>query len=96
MMREAAATRTTAEWMALCAEHHIPAMRANEMTTLFDDPHFKAVGFFEEREIKSEGRYRAMRPGLKFEKSPCAIRLDPPTVGESTAEVLAELGVAKG
>jgi crotonobetainyl-CoA:carnitine CoA-transferase CaiB-like acyl-CoA transferase len=92
MMRDAAATRTTAEWMALCAEHHIPAMRANEMTTLFDDPHFKAVGFFEEREIASEGRYRAMRPGLKFSKSPCSIRLDPPTIGEHTAEVLSKRG----
>ena len=91
MMREAAATRTTDEWMALCAEHHVPAMRANELSTLFDDPHFKAVGFFEEREIASEGRYRAMRPGLKFAKSPCAIRLDPPTVGEHTAEVLREI-----
>lgn len=91
MMREAAATRTTEEWMRLCAEHHIPAMRANEMSTLFDDPHFKAVGFFEEREIKSEGRYRAMRPGLKFSQSPCAIRLDPPTVGEHTVEVLREI-----
>ena len=91
MMREAAATRTTEEWMGLCAEHHIPAMRANEMSTLFDDPHFKAVGFFEEREIASEGRYRAMRPGLNFSKTPCAIRLDPPTVGEHTGEVLAEL-----
>lgn len=88
MMREAAATRTTEEWMQLCAEYHVPAMRANEMTTLFDDPHFKAVDFFEEREIKSEGRYRTMRPGLKFQKTPCSIRLDPPTVGEHTAEVL--------
>jgi crotonobetainyl-CoA:carnitine CoA-transferase CaiB-like acyl-CoA transferase len=88
MMRDAAATRTTEEWMQLCAEHHIPAMRANEMTTLFEDPHFKAVGFFEEREIKSEGRYRAMRPGLKFAKSPCSIRLDPPTIGEHTDEVI--------
>jgi crotonobetainyl-CoA:carnitine CoA-transferase CaiB-like acyl-CoA transferase len=91
MMADAAATRTTDEWMELCAEHHIPAMRANEMTTLFDDPHFKAVGFFEEREIASEGRYRAMRPGLKFAKSPCEIRLDPPTVGQDTAEVLREI-----
>jgi crotonobetainyl-CoA:carnitine CoA-transferase CaiB-like acyl-CoA transferase len=88
MMADAA---TTDEWMKLCAEHHIPAMRANEMTTLFDDPHFKAVGFFEEREIASEGKYRAMRPGLKFAKSPCAIRLDPPTVGQDTAEVLREI-----
>lgn len=90
MMREAALTHTTQEWMDLCDTHHIPAMRANEMTTLFDDPHFKAVGFFEEREIASEGRYLAMKPGLKFSKTPCSIRLDPPTIGEHTDEVLGE------
>lgn len=90
MMREAALTHTTAEWMDLCDKHHIPAMRANETSTLFEDPHFKAVGFFEEREIASEGRYLAMKPGLNFSKSPCSIRLDPPTIGEHTDEVLAE------
>jgi crotonobetainyl-CoA:carnitine CoA-transferase CaiB-like acyl-CoA transferase len=90
MMREAALKYTTAEWMELCDKHHIPAMRANEASNLFDDPHFKAVGFFEEREIASEGRYVAMRPGLKFSKSPCSIRLDPPVIGEHTDEVLAE------
>jgi crotonobetainyl-CoA:carnitine CoA-transferase CaiB-like acyl-CoA transferase len=90
MMREAALTHTTQEWMDLCDTHHIPAMRANEMTTLFEDPHFKAVGFFEERQIASEGRYLAMKPGLNFSKSPCSIRLDPPTIGEHTDEVLGE------
>jgi crotonobetainyl-CoA:carnitine CoA-transferase CaiB-like acyl-CoA transferase len=88
MMREAALTHTTQEWMDLCDKHHIPAMRANEMSTLFEDPHFKAVGFFEERQIASEGRYLAMKPGLNFSKSPCSIRLDPPTIGEHTDEVL--------
>jgi crotonobetainyl-CoA:carnitine CoA-transferase CaiB-like acyl-CoA transferase len=92
MMRDAAATRTTDEWMRLCDEHDIPAMRANELTTLFEDPHLKAVGFFEEREIASEGRYRAMRPGLRFAKTPCAIRRDPPTIGEHTDEVMREAG----
>jgi crotonobetainyl-CoA:carnitine CoA-transferase CaiB-like acyl-CoA transferase len=90
MMREAALTHTTQEWMDLCEKHHIPAMRANEMSTLFEDPHFKSVGFFEEREIASEGRYLAMKPGLKFSKTPCSIRLDPPTIGEHTDEVLGE------
>jgi crotonobetainyl-CoA:carnitine CoA-transferase CaiB-like acyl-CoA transferase len=91
MMREAALQHTTEEWMQLCAEHHIPAMRANETSTLFDDPHFKAVDFFEEREIKGEGRYRTMRPGLKFAKSPCSIRYEPPSIGEHTGEVLKEI-----
>lgn len=94
MMREAAATRTTKEWMDLCAEYSVPAMRANDGDSLFDDPHLKAIGFFEEREIKSEGKYRAMRPGLQFEKSPSAIRLDPPAIGEHTDEVLAMLDKA--
>ncbi len=88
MMRDAAAAHTTDEWMALCAKHHIPAMRANELSTLFDDPHFKAVDFFVEREIAGEGRYRTMRPGLNFEKTPCAIRIDPPAIGTHTDEVL--------
>lgn len=91
MMREAALTHTTDEWMALCDKHHIPAMRANEMSTLFDDPHFKAVDFFQEREIEGEGRYRTMRPGLNFAKSPCSIRYEPPAIGEHTAEVLKEI-----
>jgi crotonobetainyl-CoA:carnitine CoA-transferase CaiB-like acyl-CoA transferase len=65
-------------------------MRANEMSTLFDDPHLKSVGFFEEREIEGEGRYLAMRPGLRFSKSPCSIRLDPPAIGAHTDEILSE------
>ena len=52
----------------------------------------KATGFFEERELPGGiGRYRAMKPGLRFEKSPCAIRLDPPRTGQHTEEVLAEI-----
>jgi crotonobetainyl-CoA:carnitine CoA-transferase CaiB-like acyl-CoA transferase len=92
MMREAAATKTTEEWMRICAENSIPAMRANELSTVFEDPHLKATGFFEMREIAGEGRYRAMRPGLRFSKTPSAIRFDPPKIGEHTDEILRETG----
>jgi len=92
MLNEAAATRTTEEWLKICAEVSIPAMRANRLDEVFEDPHFKATGFFEERELPGGiGRYRAMKPGLRFEKSPCAIRLDPPRTGQHTEEVLAEI-----
>jgi crotonobetainyl-CoA:carnitine CoA-transferase CaiB-like acyl-CoA transferase len=92
MMREAALTRTTGEWMRICAENSIPAMRANELSTVFDDPHLKATGFFELREIAGEGRYRAMRPGLRFSKTPSDIRLDPPRIGEHSDEIMRDLG----
>jgi len=92
MMAEAAATKTTAEWMALTAEHSIPAMAANHAREVLDDPHLAAT-LFEERDLPGEGRYRAMRPPLRFEKTPTAIRRDPPELGADTAEVFAEFGI---
>lgn len=93
MLAEAAATRTTEEWLAICAEASIPAMRANRLNEVFDDPHLKATGFFETRELPGgAGAYRAMRPGLKFEKTPAAIRRDPPRLGQDTDAVLKEVG----
>ncbi len=97
LMEEAALTRTTAEWMAACAEAAIPAMRANRLGELFDDPHLKATGFFETRALPAGmGHYRAMKPPLKFSKTPMAIRRDPPTIGQHTDEVLAELEAGPG
>ena len=90
MMEEAALVHTTAEWMDLCAQHSIPAMRANRPEDLFDDPQLKQT-LFEERQLEGEGTYRAMKPGLRFAKTPVSIRRDPPPVGRHTAEVLAEL-----
>ncbi|HAH09694.1 MAG TPA: CoA transferase [Alphaproteobacteria bacterium] len=90
-MQQAALSRTTEEWMALCAEHSIPAMRANPLSTVFEDPHFAATGFFETRTLPSGDQYRAMRPGLRFAKSPCAIHTDPPEVGADTEGVLGQV-----
>ena len=92
MMGEAAATRTTADWMALTAEHSIPAMAANHAREVLDDPHLMTT-LFEERDLPGEGRYRAMRPPLRFEKTPTAIRRDPPELGADTEAVLAEFGI---
>jgi crotonobetainyl-CoA:carnitine CoA-transferase CaiB-like acyl-CoA transferase len=87
MMREAAASRTTDEWLKLCAENHIPAMRANTLDTVIDDPHLKSVDFFQIREHESEGRWRAMRPPVKFSKTPLRIRRNPPRLGQHSEEV---------
>jgi crotonobetainyl-CoA:carnitine CoA-transferase CaiB-like acyl-CoA transferase len=44
------------------------------------------------REIEGEGRYRAMRPGLRFGKTPSTIRFDPPKIGEHTGQIMREVG----
>jgi crotonobetainyl-CoA:carnitine CoA-transferase CaiB-like acyl-CoA transferase len=91
MMSEAAATRTTEAWMALCQEHSIPAMRVNRPEEIFEDPQLKTT-LFELRAIEGEGPYRAMKPGLRFAKTPASIRRDAPRLGAHTQEVLGELG----
>ncbi len=94
MMAEATATRTTAEWLALCAEHAIPAMVANRPEDIFADPQLRET-LFETRQLEGEGPYRAMRPGLRFAATPAAIRRDPPPLGRDTAQVLAEVGLTE-
>jgi len=90
MMGEAAASHTTEEWMALGAEHSIPVMRANTAKGIFEDAQLSQT-LFEERTLEGEGAYRAMRPGLRFSKTPASIRRDPPRIGQDTDDVLAEL-----
>jgi crotonobetainyl-CoA:carnitine CoA-transferase CaiB-like acyl-CoA transferase len=64
-------------------------MRANTLEEVFDDPHFKATGFFETRSLAGDaGDYIAMKPGLRFSKTPSTIRRDPPRLGQDTEGVL--------
>jgi crotonobetainyl-CoA:carnitine CoA-transferase CaiB-like acyl-CoA transferase len=91
MLAEAAASRTTAQWLELCAAHSVPAMIVNRAQDILTDPQLRET-LFEAREIEGEGPYRAMKPGLRFERTPATIRREPPRIGADTEAVLAELG----
>jgi crotonobetainyl-CoA:carnitine CoA-transferase CaiB-like acyl-CoA transferase len=91
-MRKAAATHTTEEWMELGAQHRIPIMRANTMDSVLDDPHLKAVGFFEVLPHETEGQWRSMKPPIRFSKSPASVRSNPRKPGADTDEVLGRVG----
>ncbi|MFN3521601.1 MAG: CaiB/BaiF CoA transferase family protein [Phenylobacterium sp.] len=86
-------TRTTQEWLDLLKPLSIPVVRTNRMDDLPQDPHLQAVGFFQTYEHPHAGPYNAMKPPVKFSKSPSNIRRHPPRLGENTDEVWAELGV---
>jgi len=88
MQREAAMAHTVEDWMKLGDEHRIPIMRANGLDEVLNDPHLKAVGFFETREHPTEGGWRTIKPPVKFSKTPASIRLDPPRPGQDTKEIV--------
>jgi crotonobetainyl-CoA:carnitine CoA-transferase CaiB-like acyl-CoA transferase len=91
MLGEAAATRTTEDWLEVCAANTIPAMIVNRPADILEDPQLKET-LFEERSLEGEGPYRAMKPGLRLARTPASIRRDPPALGRDTDEVLGALG----
>ena len=93
-MRAITATRTTAEWMAVCADCDIPATPIYRLDQLPEHPQLKAVGLFETAEHKSEGTIRMVRPPTKFAQTLAAIRSLAPALGEHTREILREAGFA--
>lgn len=83
--------RGTREWIALLEEADIPCSPVNAIEDLFEDPHLKAVGLFEEREHPALGTQKVARFPINFSRSPATIRRLAPLLGEHTDDVRAEL-----
>ncbi|MBI1622414.1 CaiB/BaiF CoA transferase family protein [Aquamicrobium zhengzhouense] len=81
-------SRTNAEWIEFCRSIDIPVAGVNSIEDLFEDPHLKAVGLFEQAEHPSEGTINYARFPIKFSSSPASIRRLAPNLGEHTEEVL--------
>lgn len=78
------ATRTTAFWVAFCAEHDIPAAAVRTLDEVVDDlpvvqhPH--------------AGAYREVPAPVRFGATPASVRRPAPRRGEHNREVLREVG----
>ncbi len=94
-MRKTTKERTTAEWMAICADCDIPATPIYALSDLPEHPQLKAVGLFQMAEHPSEGAVRYVRPATKFAATPAAIRSHAPLHGEHTDEILREAGYSE-
>jgi crotonobetainyl-CoA:carnitine CoA-transferase CaiB-like acyl-CoA transferase len=86
-------TRTTQHWIDLLEQLQIPVARINRLEDLRADPQLAGAGFFEPLHHPHAGAYVATRPPIRFEKSPCTLRLHPPLLGEHTDEVRREAGL---
>ena len=94
MIEELTEQKTTEEWLSLLMPLSIPIVKMNKLDDLQEDPHLKAVGFFERYDHPHAGAYFQLRPPVRFSATPANIRLHPPILGEQTHEVLAEIGLS--
>lgn len=66
-------TRTTTAWLALLEPLQIPCSAVNRMADLPADPHLAAVGLFQPVVHPTEGAMLAVRPPLRFSRTPAGI-----------------------
>jgi crotonobetainyl-CoA:carnitine CoA-transferase CaiB-like acyl-CoA transferase len=80
--------RCNAEWLEALSEIDIPACPVNSIEGLFENPHLKAVRFFQEMDHPTEGKVVVSRHPVRYSRSPASIRRLAPNLGEHTVEVL--------
>jgi crotonobetainyl-CoA:carnitine CoA-transferase CaiB-like acyl-CoA transferase len=83
-LRPIIATRTTAEWLAFCKDHHVPV---GTVATLDE-----VVGQLPIQEHPHAGPYRVISPPVVFDKTPSRVWRTAPVIGQDTADVLIEAG----
>ena len=84
--------RTTAEWLAFCADNSIPASEVVDLEHVDEHPHFKAVELLQDEEHPTEGECRYVRDPIKVNGEISPLRRHAPRLGADTEEVLRELG----
>jgi crotonobetainyl-CoA:carnitine CoA-transferase CaiB-like acyl-CoA transferase len=67
-------------------------MPVHTLTSILDDPHLKAVDFFQQVEHPSEGAIRSMRPTATWFDTPVEMPRLAPRRSEHAVEILKEAG----
>ena len=84
--------KTTAEMVALCAEHSIPCGPVLDRDAALSDPQLVNNGVIVDWEHPTGGRLRQARPATHFAATPAPLRPEVALAGEHTDAVLAEAG----
>lgn len=96
-LAEAAAvfrTRSTAEWLERLEAEDVPCAPVLRREELLSHPQIEANELVVRTEDPRGGSIRQPRPAERFDRTPSALRLPAPALGEHTDELLGELGLA--
>jgi crotonobetainyl-CoA:carnitine CoA-transferase CaiB-like acyl-CoA transferase len=86
------AERTTADWLAALDAAEVPAGAINDVVAAFASAEAAALGMTVELEHPAWGVIRQVGVPFALSATPAAIRTPPPTLGQDTDAILAELG----
>ncbi|MBI4191848.1 MAG: CoA transferase [Betaproteobacteria bacterium] len=96
LIEREAAKRPNSVWVTFCDQASIPCMPVISLDDIHEDPHVRAVGLFNVCDHPTEGKYRVVRSPVKYASAPFKLRHHSPTLGQDSAEVLAEYGLSEG
>ena len=86
------AERTTAEWLAVLDAAGVPAGPVNKIGDLADDPQVVANDLVVELDHPVASRMSMVGPIVRMSGTPTRAQSPPPTLGQHSHEILAELG----
>ena len=85
--------RSTAEWIAALENAAVPCGPINDLAGVFADPQIQARGLQFTMPHAGGGRAPQVANPIHYSATPVDYRKAPPTLGEDTDSVLAELGL---
>ena len=92
-IQEVIRTRTRDEWLELARTHRLPLGPShNSVEEVRADPHMAARQMFHERDLDGRGTFTYLGQPAIVSGAAYEVPADAPTLGQHTAEILAELG----
>lgn len=88
-------TKTADDWIEILEPLDACITKVNNLEEALNDPHLNYRGMIVETDHPVEGKIKGIGFPVKFSEMPYSIRMAPPTFGQHTEEILAELGFSQ-